>query len=74
MKLFIDDANVRMIEWLCAYYPIDGVTTNPSILARYGTKPVETLMAIRKVIGKDRLLFVQTLSSEADKIDRKSVV
>jgi len=68
MKLFIDDANVRMIEWLCAYYPIDGVTTNPSILARYGTKPIETLKAIRKVIGKDRLLFVQTLSSEADKI------
>ena len=43
MKLLIDDANVQEIRRLCDLYPIDGVTTNPSILAKTGRDPKEVL-------------------------------
>ena len=65
MELYIDDANLREIERLCDLYPIDGVTTNPSILARAGEDPVGTLRAIRSLIGPDKLLFVQTIPVDA---------
>lgn len=36
MKLFIDDADVQAIRRIYDYYPVDGVTTNPTILAKAG--------------------------------------
>ncbi|MBQ9008640.1 MAG: fructose-6-phosphate aldolase [Clostridia bacterium] len=66
MKLLIDDANVNAIRRLIDLYPIDGVTTNPTILARTGGNPVETLKEIRSVIGQERLLFVQAIPLDAE--------
>ena len=66
MKLFIDDAHLDVIKRLLAVYPIDGVTTNPSILAKVGGNPVEVLHAIRAAIGNDRLLFVQAVPTDAE--------
>ena len=43
MKLFIDDANIEAIKRLCDLYPIDGVTTNPSILSKQNRDPKEVL-------------------------------
>ena len=43
MKLFIDDANIEAIKRLCDLYPIDGVTTNPSILSKQNRNPEEVL-------------------------------
>ena len=34
MKLFIDSGNLKDIEALCSIGIIDGVTTNPSLLAK----------------------------------------
>lgn len=39
MKLLIDDANLEKIGKMMEYYPCDGVTTNPSILAKEGKSP-----------------------------------
>lgn len=36
MKLIIDDANLDAIKELYEYFPIDGVTTNPTILSKEG--------------------------------------
>ena len=33
MKLIIDGANLNVIKELYRYFPIDGVTCNPTILA-----------------------------------------
>ena len=55
MKLIIDDANLDAIKKLYEYYPVEGVTTNPSILAKTGGEPVEVLKAIREFIGDDEL-------------------
>ena len=61
MKLFIDDANIEAIKELNEYYPIDGVTTNPSILAKAKRDPRETLKEIRSVIGDDKIIFAQAV-------------
>ena len=66
MKLFIDGADVREIRRLCGLYPIDGVTTNPSILAGVGGDPVSLLKKIRGVIGEERLLFAQAIPRDSE--------
>ena len=62
MKLFIDDANIDAIKELIEYYPIDGVTTNPSILAKAKRDPWDTLKMIRDVLGEDRIIFAQAVA------------
>lgn len=66
MKLFIDNADVNKIRKICEYYPIDGVSTNPSILAKSGRAPYEVLREIRSIIGEDGELFVQATSPTAE--------
>ena len=66
MKLCIDDANVEKIRRIYDLYPVDGVSTNPSILARTGRKPYEILTEIRSIIGEEGELFVQAVSPDAE--------
>lgn len=66
MKFLIDDANLERIKALYHYYPIDGVTTNPSILAKYGKPPYEALLAIREFIGNKAELHAQVVSTTAE--------
>ena len=68
MKLFIDHADTNTIRRLVNIYPIDGVTTNPSILARAGRDPRETLREIREIIGEDGILFAQGLGATAEEL------
>lgn len=65
MKLLIDDANIRAIEEIYEFYPIDGVTTNPSILAKAGRPPFQVLKEIRAFIGPEADLHVQAVASTA---------
>lgn len=66
MKILIDDANIDKIKMLYDYYPIDGVTTNPSILTRSGRKPYDVLCEIREFIGPDAQLHAQVISRTAE--------
>jgi len=66
MKLIIDDADINEIKRIFEYYPIDGVTTNPSILSKYGKSPFETLKEIREFIGIDSELHVQAIAKNAE--------
>lgn len=66
MKVLIDDADTTKIRRLWEYYPCDGVTTNPSILAKSGRKPYEVLLEIRSIIGVKAELHVQALSRKSD--------
>ena len=65
MELYIDDANTQEIRRLTDLYPIDGVTTNPSILAKSGKDPVEVLREIRGILGPDGVMFVQVIPTDA---------
>lgn len=66
MKLCIDDADVEKIRHIYEYYPVDGVSTNPSILAKTGRPPFEVLKEIRSIIGEEGELFVQAVSLNAE--------
>ena len=68
MKLFIDDAHLDEIKRLYEYYPVDGVTTNPSILSKVDQDPRKTLKEIREFIGEDDILFAQAVALDADGI------
>lgn len=65
MKLIIDDANIELIKRVYEFYPIDGVTTNPSILAKSGRSPYEVLKEIRAFIGDNTQLHVQAVAKDA---------
>ena len=71
MKFLIDDANIDRIKALYHYYPIDGVTTNPSILAKNGVPPYEALREIREFIGNKAELHVQVVSTTAEEMVRE---
>lgn len=66
MKLIIDDAHIEQIKRVYEYYPVDGVTTNPTILAKSGRNPYEVLKEIRAFIGDEAELHVQAVSREAE--------
>ncbi len=68
MRLLIDDADIVAIKRVYDLYPIDGVTTNPTILYKAGRAPYEVLKEIRAFIGKDADLHVQAVSVKAEEI------
>lgn len=66
MLILIDHANVDSIKETLEYLPVDGVTTNPSILYREGKQPLDVLHQIREVLPTGSQLHVQIVSERAD--------
>lgn len=66
MKLIIDDAHIEQIKKIYEFYPVDGVTTNPTILAQSGRKPYDVLREIREFIGAEAELHVQVVARTAE--------
>ena len=62
MKLIIDDAHIDQIKKIYKSYPVDGVTSNPTILAQTGRPPYDVLKEIREFIGADAELHVQVVA------------
>lgn len=65
MQILLDTANIQQIKSVLPYFPIDGVTTNPSILAREADDVKKTLLEIRKLLGPDRMIFVQATAHDS---------
>lgn len=63
MELYIDSADRTAIAKLAKMIPINGVTTNPSIMAQTGVDPIELLTDLRKILGDRALLFAQVLAT-----------
>ena len=76
MKLILDTANLDDIKYFNTYYPISGVTTNPTILSREGGDIVKHLHTIREIIGEDKELHIQVTETEFEKIvaEAKAIV
>lgn len=68
MRLYIDSADREDISQLNNFYPIAGVTTNPSLLVKERKPYLEVLKEIRGIIGEDKEIFVQTLGSTSEEI------
>lgn len=65
MELYLDTANVAEVERLARIFPIAGVTTNPSIVAASTESIWDVLPRLQNAIGKEGILFAQTMSRDA---------
>ncbi|MFD2924881.1 transaldolase family protein [Halobacillus naozhouensis] len=65
MKLLVDSANLSQIKKLKNIFPVTGVTTNPSILAKESLLPQESLKEVNHLLGPNEEFHVQVLSENA---------
>ena len=68
MLYLLDTANLEAIERAYNFYPMDGVTTNPTIISNEKRNFIDILKDIRKIIGNDSMLHVQAVSLTAEKM------
>lgn len=68
MIYLLDTANVDFIKKACDLYPVGGVTTNPSIITKEKRSFKDIIKEIRSALGPDRMLHIQTLSTDAEGI------
>lgn len=73
MIYLADSANAEAVRALMEYFPIEGVTTNPTIVAREKGDYKKLLTDMRRVIGPDMMLHVQTMQTEACAMVREAL-
>ncbi len=76
MRIILDTANLDDIRYFNTYFPIEGVTTNPTILSHEGGDVLKLLSEIRAIIGEEKEMHVQVTETEYDKIveEAKAIV
>lgn len=65
MKVFIDTANLDMINEINSWGILDGVTTNPSLVAKENTDTPTRVAEIAKILG-DRPVSAEVMALDAD--------
>jgi fructose-6-phosphate aldolase 2 len=73
MLYLLDTANVEFIKKAYDLYQVDGVTTNPTIISKEKRPFKDVILDIRNIIGKDSMIHVQAVSTDAEKIVREGV-
>jgi fructose-6-phosphate aldolase 2 len=68
MRILLDTANLDEIKRGMEYYSIEGVTTNPSIIAKENVDFIDHMKALAELLGKDKKLFIQVIATDADGI------
>lgn len=70
MKFFIDTANINEIKEAASYGLLDGVTTNPSLVAKEGKNFLELLNEIVKIV--DGPISAEVVSTDYDGIMKEA--
>ena len=68
MIYILDTADLAAIKHCNEFYPLAGVTTNPSIIAKANTDFFKLLKEIRAIIGDSKMLHVQATAKTAEGI------
>ncbi len=68
MEFFIDSADIEAIRELCDYLPIDGVTTNPTIITKSGKEPEQVFAELAEVLSEDQKIIAQVVSLDYEGI------
>lgn len=68
MELILDTGNIKEIEDLYLHLPIDGVTTNPSIVSKEGKPLNQLIKEIDSIIHEDTAIHAQVLSKDYESI------
>lgn len=74
MQYIIDTGNVEAIKYVNEFYPLDGVTTNPTLVAKEGKEFWALLKEIRDIIGPDKMIHAQTVQTTAEKMVEEAQV
>jgi len=73
MRYMIDTADIAAIKSVLEYFPIDGVTTNPTLIAREKADFLELVGSIRDLLTKDQELFVQLRGQTAEEMVKEAL-
>ena len=68
MIYMLDTANIEEIKKAINLYPIQAVTTNPSIIAKENRNFFEILKEIREVVGNDVTIHAQVIGKTAEEM------
>ncbi len=68
MLYIVDTANIEKIKHCIEYFPIAGVTTNPTIISRENTDFIKLIRDIEDVIGNDRMFHIQLTGDTAEQM------
>ncbi|MDA8226434.1 MAG: fructose-6-phosphate aldolase [Desulfitobacterium hafniense] len=68
MLYLLDTANITEIKKAYDLYPIAGVTTNPTIIAKEKSDFLAKVLEIRSLIGEQAMLHVQALGRTSEQI------
>ncbi|MBP3894262.1 MAG: fructose-6-phosphate aldolase [Atopobiaceae bacterium] len=68
MEFFIDSADIEAIRELCSFLPIDGVTTNPTIITKSGKGPQQVFDELCEVLTEDQKIIAQVVSLDYEGI------
>lgn len=68
MELYLDTADVTAVKRLARILPLQGVTTNPSIVAKEGKPIWEVLPALRDALGGTGKLFAQVIARDSERM------
>lgn len=63
MKFFLDTACPKELEGILALHPVDGLTTNPTLLARHNEDPIQIIKNLSEMI--DGPISVQATTTNA---------
>ena len=74
MIYILDTADLEAIKHANEFYPLSGVTTNPSIISKANTDFWKLVKGIRAIIGEDKILMVQTVQTKAEKIVKEALL
>lgn len=66
MEYFLDTANIEAIKRINDIFPIAGVTTNPSIIAKEKRDFKQIIKDIYNVIGKEKVVHAQAVGATAE--------
>ncbi|BBM35696.1 transaldolase family protein [Pseudoleptotrichia goodfellowii] len=66
MEYFLDTADIEAIKRINEIFPLKGVTTNPSIIAKEKRDFKDIINDIYNIIGKEKVVHAQAVGSTAD--------
>ncbi|WP_340111231.1 transaldolase family protein [Maribellus mangrovi] len=71
MIYMADSADLTALKELYDFFPLEGITTNPTILKQSGLTLSKAIDEIKKIIG-DGMIHIQVMSANADDIVREA--
>ena len=71
MIYLADTADIEALRQLYDFFPLQGVTTNPTILKQSGLKLSEAIQTIADIVGEGTI-HVQVLSNQAEEMVKEA--